>query len=273
MLKKIITLIVALGAIITASAASIYKENVAINKFAELSVSDNVKVYYTVGGKASARIEAPVQVCGKVSVAQKGGKLVITAPDANINGKGSIKIFITAPAAGVITAQGNAEVNLRGNYSASGLKLTATGNGEIEADYINCADLECKASGNGEIEIERGLAAQKINLTASGNGEVSAENVLADRIVSTASGNAEISCKQVSVSELKSTVSGNSQTKLSGKSGTVCYVAGGNAHITAENLHANGGTALAGGNSNIKAAVYGLQIDKADQGRVYNDPR
>lgn len=242
------------------------------SKFTAISAHDNIDVYYTPGKTVKVRIEAPKSVIADVKATVVLNTLKIyTEGRAELKGKEKIKVFVTAPDIDSFMAADNSDIHCEEGLSGNAVAIQAVDNADIRIPSINVSSLSVTVKDNAEVKVARGIMAEHIAVTTTDNAEFAASDVSANDMALSASDNSEIECKGAGVSTLSVTAADNSEIELDGKSSIVSFTTDGQAVIDAEDLIANGGMAVASGNSTIRSRVSSLQTDvNGDFARIKN---
>lgn len=205
-----------------------------LTAFNKVDVSQNYDVEIVKGDQYSAVVKVPADIVDYVDVSVKDNCLVISYVE-NVeiekNDK-EFKVLVTMPGLTGANASGQSRIVSR-MTGYEDLEVDCSGQAEFEFDSkaVTCSRLKISVSGQSEVEAND-IICKSFDAMSSGQAEIEIDSMTADVVDAASSGQAEIRFGRLDCGTASASASGQSQIKAdNGKRGAVQQKVSGQASV------------------------------------------
>ena len=236
-------------------------EKVTLSDINAIKATSSVDVVYTqASGTPYAEIYAPDNIVPLVKVAQEGDRLSVGfKSNTSIHGRYKCEVRVFAPEVTSFSTSSSSDITLANELKTTkDVVLKASSSGDIEAESLQCGNLEMTTSSSGDITVARiacGMLA--LNTNSSGDIEVGAAECDGADISSNSSGDCTVTnmtCK----GDVKASTNSSSDITLSGTCRNATLSASSAGGVYAKNLRAKDVTAKASSAGDVECNVSGV---------------
>lgn len=194
-MKTIITVCVALGALLAASTMEINaqtrEERVIEKGFTEISVSSGIELFVKQGEPVEIFVEAKDDVIDKVKTEIKGNTLNVYFEGGVFSWfkSKSAKVYVTLPEITKLSSSGGSDLKGMGEIISENIEVSASGGADAEV-ILKASSVVLECSGGADI-IASGES-DFLKASASGGADIEARKLIAKRAVASASGGADV---------------------------------------------------------------------------------
>ena len=155
----------------------IVKETREVTNFTEIALATQGNVYVTQGSEYRVEVESSQNIIDIIKTDVKGSTLVIDKKKGKcISGDPTLNFYITAPNINALDISGSGTIYADGLINTNSMDLKISGSGDIELDSLECSDLDMKISGSGSMEIDGVGTMSTQDVAISGSGSINAYN-------------------------------------------------------------------------------------------------
>ena len=147
-----------------------------VSEFNEVALSVPGDLYLTQGNTQKVEIEASEKTLELLETEVKDGVLRIKFEKWNINPKGPITIWVTAPNINGLYVSGSGKLIAEGSISSDEMDLKVSGSGKINLNELKAEEIEAAISGSGDIFLNG--SAEEMGISISGSGDIHGESFM-----------------------------------------------------------------------------------------------
>ncbi|WP_300603305.1 head GIN domain-containing protein [Niabella sp.] len=188
------------------------KETRNVGAFGKVETTFSAHVEYRTGA-SKVEVLAADNIQHYVITEVVDDKLVIRTPNNVSIKRGSVTVYVTAPALTAVTLTGSGNFTAFDVLETGALELKLTGSGNITIDRLKAVSLKSQISGDGDLYINNGeTSSQDVTITGSGNYNAHPMQSKEANVRITGSGNAKVWAKD----QLNVTITGSGNLRYVG---------------------------------------------------------
>ena len=182
--------------------------------FDEVSLSLPGRLELQQGSAFKVELSAQRNVLDRIRTQQNGSELVLKFENnTRIKSHEEITVRITLPELEALSVSGSGNARAYGLYEGSSLRLKISGSGNLEVDEAVYNNIDASISGSGNIWVKNGTA-KVSDLRISGSGSVYMENLPVKNVHTTTSGSGNM--RVWAEEKLHATISGSGSVQYRG---------------------------------------------------------
>ncbi len=212
MKQKLTLSILILFVVSTLSGFGQVKQERDVPEFNEVALSIHGDLYITQGNTQKVEIEASEKTLELLETEVKDGVLHIKFEKWNVNPKGPITIWITAPNYNGLYVSGSGKIIAEGSISTDELDMKVSGSGKINLNELKAEEVEAAISGSGDMILKG--SAEEMGVSISGSGDILGESFMVGECSVRISGSG--GCRIGVSDELEVRISGSGNVYYSG---------------------------------------------------------
>ena len=224
-MKKLLTLILTLFIIGSATVRAQKKETRRVDTFTKISYRIPGKLFLKQGGTQEVQIEGSPEMLGKIETHVQGGELIIATEEKwfswSWKEEDNVTVYITVNVLEGVRVSGSGDVISQSRFTSDDFFLKVSGSGSFKGEVIAKDELKAEVSGSGDIEISGKCG--DFESKVSGSGKVIADLTVSENTNVSISGSGKVRTRGTT-SSFEARVSGSGEVQAADMESTRCEI-------------------------------------------------